>query len=89
MSGVVEGPRAHRAVRSIERGVSGTGGALQFQDRDRTNAGSTLRVVGETRVPARLLVVDAVALVALELAYGHGVRLGAAFDGAPALVANT
>ena len=41
-----------------------------------------LRVVGEARVWARLLVVDAVTLVVLELADGHWIRLGAAFDGA-------
>src|SRR5207245_4098318 len=45
-----------------------SGGAFQLQHRDRSDAGSALRVVGEARVSARLLVVDAVALVALELA---------------------
>src|SRR2546430_12240342 len=78
---------AHRAssrlaVLALLRAMCGYGGAVQLQHRDGSDAGSVLRVVGEARVSAPLLVVDPVALVALELADGHGVRLRAAFDGA-------
>src|ERR1700730_9079557 len=70
------------AVLALLRAQCVSGGALQLQHRDRSDAGSALRVVGEARVSARLHVVDAVALFPLELADGHGVRLRAAFDGA-------